>query len=249
MELEGVVSAISNLSKWSHADRIKLFAWYLHTHEEREHFSASDVMRCYDTLHVAPPASIHSFLAAMVQRKPKEALKTAAGYRLEKRVRDDFEVKYGGRAATVQIDKLLSGLPARVPNIDERDYLNEALICIRHEAPRAAIVMTWNLAYNHLCQYVLAKHLPAFNAQLPRSYPKARITQIRTRDDLTELKESELIQVCASANIVSSSLQKILSEKLARRNVAAHPSNVAVRQLQAEDFIQDLVENVVLKLA
>lgn len=64
----------------------------------------------------------------------------------------------------------------------------------------------------------------------------------------SELKESEVIEVCKSARIISGNLYKILREKLHRRNMAAHPSNVVISRLQAEDFINDLVSNVVIKL-
>ena len=108
--------------------------------------------------------------------------------------------------------------------------------------------MAWNLAYDHLCEFVMAKHLGDFNAQLSRSFPKADIASINKRDDFAELKESQILQVCRSANIISNSLHKILKEKLDRRNVAAHPSGIVVSQLTAEECIKDMIENVVLKL-
>ena len=43
-------------------------------------------------------------------------------------------------------------------------------------------------------------------------------------------------------------LQRTLSEKLGKRNMAAHPSLVVITQYQAEDVISDLVNNVILKL-
>ena len=109
--------------------------------------------------------------------------------------------------------------------------------------------MVWNLAYDHLCKIVMndAQHLAAFNTQLPRSFPKADISSINNRDDFEALKESQVLQVAKSANIISGSVHKILKEKLDRRNIAAHPSNVTVSRLTAEDFILDLIQNVVLK--
>lgn len=87
-----------------------------------------------------------------------------------------------------------------------------------------------------------------FNAQLRKSYPKADIKSVSNRDHFTELKEFQVLQVCKSANIISDSLHKILKEKLARRNIAAHPSGTVTSLPTAEEFIKDLVENVVLKL-
>jgi hypothetical protein len=40
----------------------------------------------------------------------------------------------------------------------------------------------------------------------------------------------------------------MLDEKLDKRNSAAHPSDLVFGQAQAEAFIDDIVQNVVLKL-
>jgi hypothetical protein len=61
-----------------------------------------------------------------------------------------------------------------------------------------------------------------------------------------EFREFEIIQVCRSAAITTSGVDKILREKLGRRNSAAHPSGVSVSQLVAEETIVDLVQNVLL---
>lgn len=252
MKLEELVNGVPGFSGWKHADKIKFFAWFLHSKRGRERFMPADIKACYVELGLDEPSSIAPFLTAMEQRRPKDVLHNKQGYALEKRVRDELEKRYGQRPAAIQVDKLLVELPAKVQNLAERTFLDEALICYRCKAYRAAIVMAWNLAYDHLCYYVLNKHLAAFNAQWPKSYQKkhadARIKAITIRDDFGELQESEVIQICRSANIITNDIYKILNEKLGRRNTAAHPNSVKITQLQAEDFISDLVNNVVLAL-
>src|SRR5712692_4332011 len=168
MELEDLKKLIPGLSGWSHADRIKLFAWHLHTHQGISHFRPADVKKCYEQLHMALPSSIPSFLKAMAVRK--EILKNSSGYRLENKVREGFDAKYGERETTIQVTKLLSGLPAQVPKVEERDFLKEALTCFGHSAFRAAIVMTWNLTFDHLCNYILKHRLNDFNTRWPIRY-------------------------------------------------------------------------------
>jgi hypothetical protein len=248
VELQALVNQINSFPKWSHADKIRFFSWFLHHHRGLETFAPGDLTKCFHELNVQGPTSVQPFLAAMGKRKPKEILKRKSGYCLERAVREDLTQKYGRREATVAVDKLLSDLPQRIPNVAERGYLDEALVCFRYEAFRAAIVMTWNLAYDHLCEFVLAKHLAAFNTQLPKSFSKPGISAVARRDDFSELKEYEVLHACRSAHIISGSLHKVLKEKLDRRNVAAHPSGVATSRLTAEGFIKDLIDNVVLKL-
>lgn len=248
MELEDIVSGIPGFSGWTDANKIRFFAWFIHSKRGRERFTPADIRACYDKLSMDKPADVNPYLAKMVSRKPREALRNAQGYALEKRVRDPLEARYGQRAATAQVDKLLSELPTKIPNIVEREFLNEALTCFRHKAFRASIVMTWNLAYDHLCEYVLSKHLADFNTQLPKTYPKADISAIAKKEDFSELKESQVLQVCRSANITSKDVHKVLKEKLDRRNSYAHPSTLTCAPQTAEEYIIDLINNVVLML-
>jgi hypothetical protein len=188
----------------------------------------------------------------MEKRRPREVIRNSHGYTLEKRVKDALEEKYGQRPAAIHVDKLLTELPDKVPNLGERTFLDETIICYRCKAFRAAIVMAWNLAYDHLCHYILNRHLATFNVEWPKQFPKkhlnARIKAVATRDDFGELKESEVIQICRAANIISNDIQKILNEKLGKRNTYAHPSGVTVAPQTAEEVIIDLVNNVVVKL-
>jgi hypothetical protein len=251
VELESLVGLISSFQNWSHTDKIKFFAWYLHSHRSQSYFVPKDISACFDSLSLAKPSSIGPFLAALVDKKPPQLLKNRSGYRLENRIRATFDQKYGQREATVHVDKLLSELPAKIKIPAEKGYLEETLICFRYKAFRAAVVMCWNLAFDHLCEFVLNEQsrIASFNAQLPKTCPKTEIKVVSNRDHFSELKESQVLQVCKSANIVSGNIYKILKEKLDRRNIAAHPSGIVTSQPTAEEFIKDLVENVVLKLA
>jgi hypothetical protein len=191
-------------------------------------------------------------LVDLSSRSPKDLLRDKDGFSLERRVRQELDAKFGIRESAVTIHRLLAELPDKIPSLAERVFLDEALKCFRVGAFRAAIVMTWNLAYDHLCGVVVAKHLGEFNRQWPLSYPKdhakARIAAISKLDDFGELKESQVIQICRSAGIVTNDVFKILEEKLGKRNTAAHPSLVEITQLEAESFINELVRNVVLKM-
>jgi hypothetical protein len=249
MELKQAIQGIEGFSNWPFADKIKFFGWFLHIHRNQPYFSSSDIGKCFDELSASPPSAIPPFLSSMVNRSVPVLLKKPQGYCLESRTREHFDGLYRQRDVTVQIHKLLAELPAKIPTVNERQYLEEALICFKHGAFRAAIVMCWNLAFDHLCRFVLDKHLTEFNTQLPKSYPRADISSVAKLDDFSELKESQVLQVCKSATIISGSLHKVLKEKLDRRNVAAHPSGIHVSQLTAEDVIKDLIENAVLKLS
>jgi hypothetical protein len=250
--LVDLISKIPNFDSWTYTDKIKVFGWYLHEYEEVERFAPSQIMGCFENASLEHPANVNSILTNLLGKKPKEILKDRRGYYLEKRIKDDLQSKYGQRQATIQADKALVELPLKIPEIAERIFLEEAIRCFRAQAFRAAIVMTWNLAYDHLCEYILKKHLTSFQAQWVITYPSHKknpvVSKINKREDFEDLKESELIQVSKSASILSNDLFKIYNEKLGKRNTAAHPSLVEILPHTAEEFILDLVTNGVLKL-
>ena len=125
--LEDVVSGIAGFSNWTHADKIRFFAWFIHSKRGRERCGPADICTCYDELSLEEPRDVNPYLAQMLNRKPREVLRDKRGYALERRVRDQLETKYGQRLATVQADKLLLELPAKIADLAERSFLDEGL--------------------------------------------------------------------------------------------------------------------------
>lgn len=252
-ELSAFVRPIRGFSGWNHADKIRFFAWFLHAKRHQERFSGADIGSCYQALDLQKPSSISPFLIDMGNRNPKELLRDRKGWYMERRARDEFDQKYGAREITVQVTKLLEELPERVPNVSEKDFLKEALICYHHGAFRASVIMTWNLTFYHLLQFILRSHLHEFNSAYPKRYQgiwkKAKVQTISKYEDFAvDLKESEIIETAKSGNIITSEVFKTLDAKLDVRNTAAHPNLTHVGQLQAEEFIHSLITNVVLSL-
>lgn len=117
-------------------------------------------------------------------------------------------------------------------------------------AQAQTIVMCWILVLDHLSEYVLKYHLPAFNTALSKNTDKrVRVSVIASRDDFSDIPEGKFIEFLRSAGIVSGDVRKILNEKLGIRNTSAHPSAVSIKPSKVVEFIDDLVENVVLKFS
>lgn len=253
MTLKDLVRRVPNFAALSHPEKIKLFAWWLHTHGKRERFDVAAIRGCYNAVDLPTSANPAQDLARLEAKRPRELLKDANGYRLEGSVRQKHDSKHGEHETTVVVTQTLSSLPGKVSDQAEKLFLSEALTCYRNRAFRAAIVMTWNLAYDHLLGWILAdaQRLANFNAAVVKRYPqdkkKAGLV-IAGRLDFEDLKESETIEIAAKAALFSDSVKKILLEKLTKRNTAAHPSLVTVTIHQADDVITDLVNNVVLAL-
>jgi hypothetical protein len=208
----------------------------------------ANVRACFHELSIADP-NVAKYLPRMVAN-PVQFLSVRGGYKLEGTLRRALDGKYGQHPTVIAITNLLSALPSKVRDIEERAFLSEAINCYRVQAYRAAIVMTWNLAFDHLLRWIIADpmRLDAFNSTAATKYPKKAIVVAKI-EDFEEYKEAETIEICRTAGLMSKNIIEILREKLKRRNIAAHPSQIIVTQPQADDAIADLVNNVVLALS
>jgi hypothetical protein len=248
-DLKAIVAGIAGFENWSHSDRIRLFAWLQHSLFHKERFQTRDINLCYDALSYKP-SNTTQLLNQMVG---KELLKDGRGYYCEGKFRAKYDTKYGEHDITINVRQMVKDLLNLLPDLGEQDIFREALLCLRHDAGRAAVIMVWNIAFYHLCQYVLTHKLKEFNDRIPSRYPKkwkvSDIPLITTYDDFgDEMSEREVIEVCNSAGIITGDMHKVYVEKLGKRNSAAHPSSMRVTQVQAEGFIDDLIRNTLLLL-
>ena len=248
MQLHELVERVPGFDGAAPKERIKLFAWWLHTHGGKELFGPVDVRGCYDKLHIDEPPALATYLTRMSEAK--DLLKEKGLYKLARSVRVDLDKKHGIHHSVAAVNKLLTDLIGKVPDLAEQNFLAEAIKCYRVEAYRACIVMVWNVTYNHLINWVLndSNRLAKFNVNIVKRNSKKKDLVITKYDDFEDLTEREVIDICNIANLYNSSVYKILVGKLDRRNTAAHPSAVVIVQSQADDAITDLVNNVVLGL-
>jgi hypothetical protein len=251
MDLIEFVNVVPHFGGLSEPDKIIHLAWYLHTERRRERFDVEAVRQCFRDLHMEEPRNLTRDVSRLAERKA--LLRDGAGYRLHYDHRKTLDGKYGGQPAAIMVSQLLKDLPGSISNQAERLFLSEALHCYRVQAFRATIVMTWNLAYDHVLRWVLRdpQRLAAFNSRIVgRIGPKrGNGLIIVTREDFEELKETEIIDICGTAGLFTSdNIKKVLEVQLTKRNMAAHPSLVVIGEPQANDAIYDLVTNIVLKL-
>jgi hypothetical protein len=249
MDLSQFAHQVEDFDSLQPREQIRLLAWHLHTFQARALFDNEAIRSCYRQLHLTPP-DVSVYLPRMATYRPPDLLKERGGYKLARSIRTNLDRKYGLQHSFVHVSKLLSDLPSKIPNAAEKTFLLEAMKCYRSEAFRACIVMTWNLAFDHLLGWILkdSQRLEAFNAAIHKRYPKRESLIVVNHDHFDDLKESEVIEVCQTAALISKNTTEILREKLKRRNIAAHPSRVVVTQSQADDVVTDLVNNVLLIL-
>lgn len=247
--VQDFVSTMPGFYSKSAVDQLLALAWFAEARQQRASFDSAYLRQCFRDAGVdAPDMSV--YLPRLAAKKPPQLVKEKGGYKLAGAVRRALDTRLGGDPITFAVAKTLSDLPARLPDIAEREFLAEALNCYRVRAYRAAIIMAWNLTYDHMVRWVFMDtgRLASMNTGIATKYPKKTLA-LTKHEDADELKESEFIEAARTGNLLDKNTAQILREKLGRRNMAAHPSRIAITQHSADDMITDLVANVILKLA
>lgn len=247
MDLREFVAVVGDFDSLGGPQKIKLIAWHLHIHQGRARFDKSDIRKCFAELHFTPP-DMSMYFPRLI--KAGDFLTDREGVRLSGKIRAAFDKKYGSSPTIIAVSSALAELPNKIPSLAEQSFLREAFLCYRAQAFRSAIVMAWNLTFHHLETWVVADvtRLASFNTALTSKYPKKGLAITKIEDfDTKDMKEFEVIETLDKAGLITSSLKRILNQKLELRNIAAHPSSIVLKEPAASDFILTLIDNVVLK--
>ncbi len=250
-DLKSFIAGIMDFAGLGQADKVRLFAWLQYSLRGKEPFFTKDINWFYEKLDFRP-GNTSQYLINMANAG--ELLGNATkGYRCEGKFKAKYDGSYKEHDVTINVRQMLKDLANVIPKIGEKDIYKEALICLRHDAGRAAQIMAWNIAIYHLYQFVLKHHLNDFNNRIPVRYPKkwkvADLPVITKYADFGDnMSEREVLEVASSAGIINDDVFKVYKNRLDQRNSAAHPSTLHVTQVQAEGFIDDLIRNTVLQL-
>ena len=250
-ELKSFIAGVEGFADTGHAEKVRLFAWLQYFLRKKEPFFTKDINWFYEKLDYKPGNTSQSLIN---MANAGELLgNTTSGYRCEGKFKAKYDGLYKEHDVTINVRQLVKDLEKVIPHIEEQDIFREALICLRHDAGRAAEIMVWNIAMYHLYQFILTHKLKEFNDRLPIRFPKkwkaADMPLINKYDDFgDEMSEREVIDAASSAGIINDGIYKVYKNRLDQRNSAAHPSTLRVTQVQAEGFIDDLIRNAVLQL-
>ncbi|AJQ95665.1 hypothetical protein [Gynuella sunshinyii] len=248
-KLESYILQIENFNELGKAELIDYFAYFITVVNEEETATSKQLKECFDVLRIEPYSNIPSYLSQKCKRgKGKKFIKKSSGYILERAVELEIQKTLSTGPSKKETSFLLRNLIEDIANSHQRSFLQEAIDCYEIGAKRASIVLAWILTVNHLYEYIFKHKKMEFDSVLAANTDKRiKILKITTIDDFTEIPEGKFIEFCRSSKIITNDVRKILEEKLGTRNSSAHPSAISISELKATEFIQDLIENVVLK--
>src|SRR4051812_7744048 len=93
MQLQELVEQVPTFDGSTPKEKIKLFAWWLHTHGGKELFSPADIRACFDKLHIDEPPALATYVSRMADNK--DLLREKSLYKLGRTIRADLDKNYG----------------------------------------------------------------------------------------------------------------------------------------------------------
>ena len=239
-------NSIENVLNLSQSALVELFVYYLTVELGQSAATPKQVSECFRACDLAAPKGVAARLSEGLKTKPTKFIRVNGGYKLQRHMRETLSEKLGAGRIIAQTSVTLRGLEHKMPEGVRKEFLNETVDCFEAGANRATITMAWILVMDHLFAYILKHKLSEFNTSLAKD-KGVKLNAITQRDDFSDMKEAKFIEICRAANIISNDVRKILDSNLGVRNSCAHPSGIRVADTKVLAFVEDLVENVILK--
>jgi hypothetical protein len=251
MDIFQYLSKIPSFSSYSRRNKILLIAYFLREYNGILTFTAKEITdQCKGV--TKDPSKTNLCLMEMSKGKGAPILKSSSkeGFSLSLSGLEEVQ-DFLSKNTTEFLDAFyndainyLTKVVTKVSENNKRKFLTEAIICLKVNSNRATIIMLWVCVVDHLYEYVLKYKLVDFNAELKKANSK-RI--IKCKDDFSDIKEERFIELLRASNIISNDVRKILDEKRGIRNSAVHPSGIEIHLSKVMNFVEDLVDNIILK--
>ena len=252
-ETEIFAGTIKEFFDLKSTEQVDYFVYFLTVEKNQIITQATAIRQCFFHLDILPYSNIYQYLNQNLKGKasqPPKFIRIKDGYQLHRNLKTSIESTIDKKPLRAKVNKDLRQLLTYIKNQNENEFLKEAIDCYEISAYRAAIVMVWNLTVDHLFAYILKHKLTEFNAALALNTDKRiKITSVTNRDDFNEMPENKFIEFCRTSKIITNDIRKILDTKLGIRNTYAHPSNLIIGESKAIEFIEDLINNVIIKFA
>ena len=246
MTIHNFIEKVKNFDKLPQKEQIKKLAYFYCVVNNVEDFTTKQISEEFLLQKLEMPKGISSLIPNLAKNKPLSFIKTKNGYTLHRNLKKEFDKIYLEVYET-EIAFRLRELISKVKSKEQQMFLEEAIKCFETKCYRASIIMTWLLSIDVIYEYVLQpSNLLLFNNAI-QSHGKYKKITINKKDDFSDLKETDFIELLRVAKLISNDIRKILDEKLGFRNSCAHPNTIVVDELKSMTFIKDLVINVIEK--
>jgi hypothetical protein len=153
-----------------------------------------------------------------------------------------FAVPSGGMAA--QVEAILSGSPYP----DQKDYLDEAIRCLRAGCRRAAGVLGWSAAVHQIHTKIEEIGFAVFNAEAAKlkrgRFKHLSLPVIESVSHLREANDRHILMVLDGLDLIDSNQRARLDHCVDIRIHCSHPGDAPITDANLLSFFSDLSEIV-----
>ncbi len=243
-ELRIFVKSISYFQKKYFVDKIILFGYYLQKKENFDYFTIENIKECFLEAASHNPKNFGDLFTKLAE--VNRIIPKNGGWILSGLEEDNVEQNDLGALPMVAIKDELRALPEKLPKV-QRKFVNEILGCLQVQAWRGVIVLTWILTMEHLQKTILSENLEKFNEILSET-KRYKDTSVNKIEDFEEINDKDFLRTIRSCGMISGSQYNILDTRLKERNRYAHPTNLEITDTIAIAFLEDLINNIILKI-
>jgi hypothetical protein len=246
MDVDYYIDKVENFSKLPQKQRVKLLSYFHLICTQTETFSVQNIREVFEKHKLESPSNINREITALSSSKPKILIKNGLQYAFERSAKKELDEIYLSNSHSQIISTKLRELLIKINSAEQKSFLEEAISCFEIKSFRAAVVMAWLLAIDTIYEFILREKIIEFNSavQLQGKYKKLIIS---SKDHFSEIKESDFIEILRTGKLISNDIRKILVEKLEFRNTCAHPNQIVIKETKVIAYIEDLIENIILK--
>jgi len=135
-------------------------------------------------------------------------------------------------------------LVLKISDEEQKDYLKEAVSCLRSGALRAGVIFIWTAGIRLIQQKILDNYkLSEINKELKTIYPKAK--DIKTIDDFAFVKDDFTIQLSNRLGLYDKNQKnELINSCLGLRNKCGHPSKYNPLPNKVKAYIEDMISMV-----
>jgi hypothetical protein len=226
-------------------------------HDEKQNDIVMSSGQLAKILHESGLGVPHSTRLGKDIQKSGLVLTNAHGFRLKAlsraTIREWVTPILVSETVTSPVSKGLVSLSARVIDPAERGFIAEAIICIDHEAARAAIVLGWCAAIHRMRKKIETLGFPSFNSASARlksqiSGKYKRYNKEFTITSFGELQtmvfDTDLIIVLEGMGLIDGTQAQRLETCFEYRCHSAHPGDAPIGDPHVVAFFHDIVEMV-----
>ena len=228
----------------SYATKALAIGYYLEVIEGKEWFKVSDIRTGYTAAKLSASSNISVEIRTNIQRDHMFSPQRG-WYALTQDGLDSIRAEISGdEAQEIQesISQKLRTDVLSIVDVDEREYIQEALTSLGAGAYRGAILMGWAASMSNLYGKIEQVGLQQFYHACQKMMKKPR--RVSRRDDLEYYRDSDVLRAAERMGLFDRNVRAALEKQLDVRNRCGHPGQVKPQIHIVNAFFEEIIQYV-----